>query len=190
MHCSCLQSIVDISCIAIKWLMIAVWLFFRELPEFSKHYIMRLLFVDQNTVTQTVVAAWANSQYHKWDLYCIALYLSISIALFTAWTFPDHSNWHCVGDYKTKRYRQLQVKDLPKFPTWRLERYSNPQPSDLKASTLPMRHHAPRDSCSFFCSSDSCSCLGQFTISQVRDSCSFLWSSISYKNNWKLILCK
>lgn len=38
---------------------------FRELPEFSKHYIMRLLFVDQNTVTQTVVAAWANSQYHK-----------------------------------------------------------------------------------------------------------------------------
>ena len=28
-----------------------------------------------------------------------------------------------------KRYRQLQVKDLPKVPTWRLEQDSNPWPS-------------------------------------------------------------
>ena len=30
---------------------------------------------------------------------------------------PDHSNWHCVGVYTPKRYRQLQAKDLPKIPT-------------------------------------------------------------------------
>src|SRR6218665_1880881 len=41
-------------------------------------------------------------------------------------------------------YRQLQVKDLPKVPTWRLERNSNPRPSGRKASTLPMRHYAQR----------------------------------------------
>ena len=44
--------------------------------------------------------------------------------------------------YTTKRYRQLQVKDLPKIPMWRLERDSNPQPSGRKALSLPMRHNA------------------------------------------------
>src|SRR6218665_3860549 len=34
-----------------------------------------------------------------------------------------------------------KVKNLPKVPTWRLERDSNPRPSGRKASTLPMRHH-------------------------------------------------
>src|SRR6218665_1717181 len=29
------------------------------------------------------------------------------------------------------------------FHTWRLERESNPLPFERKASTLPMRHHAP-----------------------------------------------
>ena len=37
-----------------------------------------------------------------------------------------------------KRYRQLQLKDLPKVPMWRLEQ----EPTTL-LSTLPMRHHAP-----------------------------------------------
>ena len=45
--------------------------------------------------------------------------------------------------YTPKRYRQLQVKDLPKVPTWWLERVSNSRPSGRKALTLPMRHHAP-----------------------------------------------
>src|SRR6218665_3992753 len=34
-----------------------------------------------------------------------------------------------------KHHRQLRVKDLPKVPTWRLERGSNPRPSSRKAST-------------------------------------------------------
>ena len=44
-----------------------------------------------------------------------------------------------------KHHRQLRVrvKDLPKVPTRRLERDSNPRPSGRKASTLPMRHHVP-----------------------------------------------
>src|SRR6218665_4198193 len=40
-----------------------------------------------------------------------------------------------------KRYRQLQVKDFPEVPTWRLERDSNPRPSGRTASSQPMRHH-------------------------------------------------
>ena len=42
-----------------------------------------------------------------------------------------------------KRHRQLWVKDLPKVPTCRLERESNPWPFGRKASTLPMRHTCP-----------------------------------------------
>src|SRR6218665_2420070 len=40
-------------------------------------------------------------------------------------------------------HRQLRVKDLPKVPTWRLERNSNPRPSGRKALTLPMPHNVP-----------------------------------------------
>ena len=36
------------------------------------------------------------------------------------------------------------MKDLLKVPTWRLERDSNPRPTDQKASTLRVRHHAPQ----------------------------------------------
>src|SRR6218665_3800778 len=46
--------------------------------------------------------------------------------------------------FTPKRHRQLQVKDLPKVFTWRLERDSNPRPFGRKASNIPMRHHAPQ----------------------------------------------
>jgi len=36
------------------------------------------------------------------------------------------------------------VKDLPKGPTWRLERDSNLRPFGRKASNLQMRHLAPQ----------------------------------------------
>src|SRR6218665_1776429 len=36
------------------------------------------------------------------------------------------------------------VLDLPKVPTWQLELDSKPRPSGRKASSLPMRRHAPR----------------------------------------------
>src|SRR6218665_690964 len=44
----------------------------------------------------------------------------------------------------TRRSVQLYMKDLPKVPTWWLERDSNPRPSGRKASTLPMRYQAPQ----------------------------------------------
>src|SRR6218665_1210870 len=46
--------------------------------------------------------------------------------------------------FTPKSHRQLRVKDLPKVPTWQLDRDSNPRPSGRKASTLPKRHHVPR----------------------------------------------
>src|SRR6218665_2247552 len=56
---------------------------------------------------------------------------------------PDTARILC-RSFTPKRHRQLQVKDLPKVPTWRLERDSNPLPFGRKASTLPMRHQAPQ----------------------------------------------
>src|SRR6218665_363671 len=42
---------------------------------------------------------------------------------------PDPARILCQS-FTTKRHRQLQVKDLLKVPTWRLERDSNPRPSN------------------------------------------------------------
>ena len=46
--------------------------------------------------------------------------------------------------FTPKRHRQLWAKDLPKVPTWWLERDSNPRPFGRKATNLPMSHHAPQ----------------------------------------------
>src|SRR6218665_3943979 len=41
---------------------------------------------------------------------------------------PDYST-DSVSEFHAEAHRQLQVKDLPKVPTWWLERESNPRPS-------------------------------------------------------------
>src|SRR6218665_2665009 len=41
---------------------------------------------------------------------------------------PDYST-DIVSEFHAEAHRQLQVKDLPKVFTWRLERESNPRPS-------------------------------------------------------------
>src|SRR6218665_1619996 len=41
---------------------------------------------------------------------------------------PDYST-DTVSEFHAEAHRQLQVKDLPKIPTWRLERESNPRQS-------------------------------------------------------------
>src|SRR6218665_1958340 len=41
---------------------------------------------------------------------------------------PDYST-DTASEFHAETHRQLQVKDLPKVPTWRLERESNPRPS-------------------------------------------------------------
>src|SRR6218665_4054848 len=42
-----------------------------------------------------------------------------------------------VSEFHAEAHRQLQAKDLPKVPTWRLERESNPRPSGSKSSSQP-----------------------------------------------------
>ena len=65
---------------------------------------------------------------------------------------PD-TGWILCRSFTPKRHRQLRVKDLPKVPTWRLERDSKPRPFGRKATNLPMSHHAPHHSCSW------CNCI-------------------------------
>ena len=55
---------------------------------------------------------------------------------------PDYST-DTVSEFHAKAHRQLQVKDLPKVPTWRLERESNPWPCSWKSSSQQRRHHVP-----------------------------------------------
>src|SRR6218665_1165356 len=54
---------------------------------------------------------------------------------------PDTA-WILCRSFMPKRHRQLQVKDLSKVPTWRLERDSNPRPFGRKVMNLSMSHHA------------------------------------------------
>ena len=46
--------------------------------------------------------------------------------------------------FTPKSHRQLRVKDLPKVPTWRLERDLNPRPFGRKVTNLPMNCLTPR----------------------------------------------
>jgi len=48
---------------------------------------------------------------------------------------PDTARMLCQS-FTPKRHRQLRVKDLPKVPTWRPERDSNPRPFGRKAMNL------------------------------------------------------
>src|SRR6218665_294519 len=57
---------------------------------------------------------------------------------------PDYST-DIVSEFHAEAHRQLQVKDLPKVHTWRLERESNPRPSGGKLSTQPRRHSVTID---------------------------------------------
>src|SRR6218665_611514 len=41
---------------------------------------------------------------------------------------PDYST-DTISEFHAEAHRQLQVKDMPKVPTWRPERESNPRPS-------------------------------------------------------------
>ena len=54
---------------------------------------------------------------------------------------PDSAR---MSEFHAEAHRQLQVKDLAKVPTWRLERESNPRPSGWKSSPQPRRLHVPQ----------------------------------------------
>ena len=55
---------------------------------------------------------------------------------------PDMARILC-RNFTPKHHRQLWVKDLPKVPTWQLERELDPWPFRWKSSTQPMRHPRP-----------------------------------------------
>ena len=55
---------------------------------------------------------------------------------------PDKARILC-PNFTSKRHRKLWVKDLPKVPTWLLERESNPWLFRWKMSTLPMYQPRP-----------------------------------------------
>src|SRR6218665_1330838 len=84
-------------------------------------------------------------------LYCIELYLSISIALLThslslSEALPTTAI-DTVGVYTPKHYRLLLVKDFSKVPTWHLELDSNPRPSGRTVSSQLMRQHVHWHTC-------------------------------------------
>ena len=81
--------------------------------------------------------------------------------------------------YRSFGNRQLQVKDLPKVPTWRLERESNPRPSGWKSSSQPRRHHVP--SLIFPQSSIQ---LNMTSHSRDCEPRSVLWTPLSSIFNW------
>src|SRR6218665_1775291 len=91
-----------------------------------------------------------------WLLYCIVFihFYSSPHGVSLSEALPTTAIDTVSEFYTRKRKRQLQVKDLPKVPTWQLERDSNPRPSgrNLYAlpSTMPMSHHAPQYMCSTF----------------------------------------
>jgi len=56
---------------------------------------------------------------------------------------PDYST-DTVSEFHDEAHRQLQVQDLPKVSTWRLEWESNPRPTGWKSSSQPRCHHVPQ----------------------------------------------
>src|SRR6218665_1890020 len=75
---------------------------------------------------------WQTGRRHAWPILLSAL---------LAVVYTLQPEFHAEAPQATASY-----KDLPKVPTWQLERDSNPRPSGRKASTLPRRHHVPRPS--------------------------------------------
>jgi|SRR6218665_3130244 len=53
---------------------------------------------------------------------------------------PDYST-DTASEFHAEAHRQLQVKEWPKVPTWRLERESNSRSSGRKSSSQPRCHH-------------------------------------------------
>ena len=89
------------------------------------------------------------SNTYRFVLYhCHSFILAISIAplqvLYYSEAFPTTARIYCIG--VSRRSAQATVgKGLAQGPyTWRLKRESNPQPSDWKSSTQPIRHHVPQ----------------------------------------------
>jgi len=85
-----------------------------------------------------------NKNYHYYYYYTSFIhsgyFYSASLSPLLFKVAPDTA-WILCRNFTSNFHRKQWVKDLPKVPTWRLQRELNPWPSGQK--TLPMRHHAP-----------------------------------------------
>src|SRR6218665_682621 len=95
-------------------------------------------------VTRECIFSW-DSFIHSF----IQVFLYRLLLLFRG--TPDTARMLCRG-FTLKLHGKLRVKDLPKIPTWRLERDSNPRRFLRKVVNLPMSYHAPQ-LIRFICSS-------------------------------------
>ena len=93
---------------------------------------------------QTTAVVSRMTTFQIMDSFIHSFILTISIAplqvLYYSGALPTTARILYWSFTPKRTCRQLQVKDLPKVPTWRLERESNPRPSGWKSSTQPMRH--------------------------------------------------
>src|SRR6188768_3362058 len=80
------------------------------------------------------------------------VYVCMYVCMSTCHSAPSRFLLRVAPDYSVdteskfhaEAHEQLQVKDLPRVPTQRLEVDSNPQASGCKAPNIPLHHRTPR----------------------------------------------
>src|SRR6218665_1663857 len=105
----------------------------------SSHFaIDNLLYNNPRALTEAQVKCWSRSEddsfFHSF-IHSGHIYSASSSPLLFRGD-PDTARILC-RSFAPRRHKQLRVKDLPKVPTWLLERDSNPRPSGRQLSTLP-----------------------------------------------------
>src|SRR6218665_1925235 len=103
------------------------------------------LFSQENIKTYSFLSGLS----FKLVVFCYNLYIhsgyfySASSSSLLLRGAPDTARIYAtVSEFHAEAHRRMRVKDLPKVPTWWLERDSNLGPFARKATILPMSHHA------------------------------------------------
>src|SRR6218665_172868 len=98
--------------------------------------------LGQNPLTKPPIFSRTKNEVRSLCTYCIVFihFYSASDSIILSEALPTTAI-DTVGVYTPKRYRQLQVQDLPKVPTWRLERDS--KPSTLRSSGVVSTNAPP-----------------------------------------------
>src|SRR6218665_3000485 len=72
---------------------------------------------------------WSRDSEQLWHSFILAISISPLQVLYYSEALPTTACADTVSEFHAEAHRQLQVKNLPKVPTWRLKRESNPRPS-------------------------------------------------------------
>ena len=110
----------------------------------SSHHSLSLQSMSCDADAETVIRnpATSNNPFIHSFIHSSYFYSASSSPLLLRGA-PDTARILC-RSFTLKRQGQLQVKDLPKVPTWWLDRDSNLRPFGRKVSNLLMSHHAPQ----------------------------------------------